>query len=264
LEEIKMKKMIATLAAVALFAGPALADLSTLPRVTIPKGAYTVQPAGVDAGGERGIDPTPIYNNTTFGPTTYHIQNSGLFIGDDAHMDGTTITSIRWVYSDGGTASFSSSVAFFYNTANDAGPLLGNTVTFVSGTQVYGAVFNVTGLPAATANNPTGGWIITVGLPALVTGPDVWVGFNSTSTTPQGAQAPGFRAGLRGGGVLTAGFSHNLHFAGFFTGPTATSFFSAGSTLTGNLRMQLGGVPEPAAAALLAMGGLVALRRRRA
>jgi hypothetical protein len=264
-----MKKMIASLAAVALFAAPALAELSH-PSKTIPKGSYTIEPyyGEMDGSGTRGIDPTPIYNNTTFGPTTYHINNAGVFVGDDAHMAGTTITSIRWVYSDGGTggtSAHSSSVAFFYNTANDAGPILGNTVTFVSGTVTYGAVFNVTGLPQATVNNPAGGWIITVGLPALVTGPDVWCGISSTSTTPGGPQGPGTRAGLRGGGVQTVpgASSHNLHWSGFFASPPTTSFFTTPG-LTGNFRWQFGGVPEPAAAALMAIGGLLALRRRRA
>jgi hypothetical protein len=264
-----MKKLIASLAAVALFAAPALAELAH-PGITIPKGSYTIEPADVDDGTRH--DPANLagnYNNLQLGhapQTQYRIPNNlGGFVGDDLHMVGTTVTGYRWVYSDPGAFSHSSSLAFF-NMANpaDGGPLLGNTVTFVSGTITYGAVFNVTGLPEATVNNPGGGWLITVGLPALTTATDIWVGLASNSLTV----SPPNTLGLRGtdlnqnvpaGSNEGVGFSHNLHWSGFAATAPQTSFFTnAGG---GNFRMAA--LPEPAVACLLALGGLVVLRRRK-
>jgi hypothetical protein len=252
-----MKKLIASLAAVALFAGPALAELA--PRV-IPQGSYTITPYEAVDDASRGISYTAgIYNNLT-GPTTESINNGGFFVGDDVHMTGATMTAFQWIYVDGGTGSHSSLVAFFYNTPGDGGPLLGNTVTFVSGTQTYGAVFNITGLPQATAGNTVGGWLITVTLPTVVLGTDAWVGLSTNSTTPTGPIGPGSRPGLRSGNNPTVGSSHDLYWSGFYATPPYTSFFT--SPTDSNLRMAI--LPEPAVAAVLGIGGLLALRRRRA
>jgi hypothetical protein len=258
LEEIKMKKMIASLAAVALFAAPALAEPTT--KIVIPKGAYTVSPADVQEG-TRGINDDGIYNNLHSGePQTQYLVNNqgGLFIGDDLHMTspGTAMTTFRWVYSDNGTTAngggtgHSSTLVFSHNTANDGGSVLNFAGTTGGATT---AAFLITGLPNATLNNPGGGWLITVGLPGITTGPDAWVGLASNSTTPAAG------VGLRGTSLSPAvGSSHNLHWAGFFTGPTATSFFTVPNG--GSFRMVV--LPEPAVAGLLALGGLVMLRRR--
>jgi hypothetical protein len=247
--------MIGTLAAVALLAAPALAELS--PSKIITRGNYTIAPYDLNEV-ERQYDPLAgIYNNTT-GPTRYSMNNAGFFVGDDAHMLGGTVTGFQWIYVDNGPASHTSTVAFFYNTAADGapGPLLGNTVTFTSGTITYGAVFGVTGLPEATPGNPGGGWLITVGLPTFVSGPDVWVGIASNSLNPT-------RAGLRAGNVPTVGNSHDLYWSGFYATAPYTSFFAVTAPVAdADLRMAV--LPEPAAAAVLAIGGLLALRRRRA
>ena len=150
----------ATGAAVALFAAPVLAE-PTAP-IVIPKGSYTIEPAPDTETGTRH-DPNNlagIYNNLQLGhsQTQYRVpNNAGRFVGDDLHMTGNTITGYRWVYSDPGTGSHTSTMAFFNNTPGDAGPLLGNTATFTSGGFTYGAVFAITGLPNATSGNPGGG-----------------------------------------------------------------------------------------------------------
>jgi hypothetical protein len=255
-----MKKMIASLAAVALFAAPALAEISN--KIVIPKGAYTVSPSDIQEG-TRGINDDGIYNNLQSGEvqTQYRIPNNeGLFIGDDLHMTapGTAMTTFRWVYSDpgnttnGGGASHSSTVVFSHNTANDGGAVTNFAATTGGATT---AAFLITGLPNATINNPGGGWLITVGLPGITTGPDIWVGLASNSGTVSGPNT----LGLRGTSLSPdVGSSHNLHYAGFFTGPTATSFFTVANG--GTFRMAV--LPEPAVAGLLALGGLVMLRRR--
>jgi hypothetical protein len=263
-----MKKLIASLAAVALFAAPALAELAHTP-IVIPKGSYTIEPAPdvVEEGTRHSPANTAgIYNNLQLGhaQTQYRIpNNNGGFVGDDLHMTGNTITGYRWVYSDPGTGSHSSLMAFFNNTPGDAGPLLGNTVTFVSGTQTYGAVFNITGLPNATSGNPGGGWLITVTLPTLATATDIWVGFSSNSLTVGDPS----NLGLRGTNLSPGpahpnegvGSSHNLHWSGFYASPPYTSFFThAGG---GNFRQAA--LPEPGVACVLALGGLAVLRRRK-
>lgn len=256
-----MKKLIASLAAVALFAAPAMAELAQR-TFTIPKGSYTVRP----------YDPTEVerhysvgeglYNNLS-APTRASINNPGFFVGDDAHMAAAgNVTSFHWIYVDGGAAaSHTSTIAFFANTPGDGAPVLGNTLTFTSGGFTYGAIFAVTGLPQGTVGNPNGGWLISVGLPAFAAPQDVWAGIASTSTTPGGAIGPGMRPGLRAGNVPTVGSSHDIYWAGFAATAPYTSFFpNAG--VHDNLRMAI--IPEPAAAAVLAIGGLLALRRRRA
>jgi MYXO-CTERM domain-containing protein len=244
--------MIGSLAAVALLAAPALAELSP---INIPQGSYTIRPYDVNDV-ERQYDPSAgIYNNTT-GPTRYSINNAGKFVGDDVHMTGATVTGFQWIYVDNGPGSHTSTLAFFYNTPGDAGPLLGNTATFTFGGITYGAVFSVSGLPESTTTNPAGGWLITVGLPAFFTGTDAWVGIASNSTTPT-------RAGLRAGNVPTVGSSHDLYWSGFYVTPPYTSFFTVTAPV-GDADLRIAVLPEPAAAALLAMGGLLALRRRRA
>lgn len=254
-----MKKMIALLAVVAITA-PALAEPTQ--RIVIPKGSYTIEPAPEVEPGVRH-DPNNlagIYNNLQLGhtQTQYVVPNQGNFVGDDLHMVGTEITGIRWVYSDPGTGSHTSTAVFLHNTAGDAA--LGSFVYFPYGTQTYPAAFLITGLPNATPNNPGGGWLITVGLPSIPTGnPDIWMGLNSNSTTAAGTR------GLRGtnltpnnpAGNEGVGNSHNLHFA---TSTAGTSFFTVPNG--GSFRMAV--LPEPAIAAMMALGGVLALRRRRA
>lgn len=267
-----MKKFLGSLAAVALFAAPAMAELA-YQSITIPKGSYTIEIAP-DVEVDDGTRHSPAnlagnYNNLHLGhagQTQYRIpNNAGAFVGDDLHMAGNTVTGYRWVYSDpGAAASHTSTMAFFNNGPADGGPLLGNTLTFSSGTATgLGAVFNVTGLPNATANNPGGGWLITVGLPTLTAaGNDLWVGFQSNSLTVGTPANLGLRGTNFGNnsppGNEGVGSSHNLHFSGLTTSSPGTSFFSPG---TGNFRQAA--LPEPAVAGLLALGGLVVLRRRK-
>ena len=251
-----MKKLIASLAAVAICTAPALAEPAN--KILIPKGSYTVQPATVES--ERGINDDGIYNNLQSGlaQTQYREpNNAGFFVGDDLHMTmpGTAMTTFRWVYSDNGALpsfpSHSSTLLFSNNTASDGG----NVTSFALTTGVSGftAAFLITGLPNATVNNPAGGWLITVGLPGIQTGPDIWVGLASNSNTVDGADT----LGLRGTSLSpTVGSSHNLHYSTDFT--TATSFYTVPNG--GSFRMVV--LPEPAVAGLLAFGGLVVLRRR--
>jgi MYXO-CTERM domain-containing protein len=261
-----MKKLIGSLAMVAVVTAPALAELSQ--PITIPQGAYTITPYGTDevSDATRGISYTAgLYNNLT-APTRYSQNNANRFVGDDIHMVGPgSITGFQWVYVDGGPDSHSSSLAFFHNNAADTMPLLGNTVTFTSGTQVYGAVFNVTGLPQSTPGNPNGGWLITVNLPHLTTGADLWIGLATNSDTPTGGIGVGMRPGLRAGNAPTVGDSHDLYWSGFNSPGPYTTFYappaSGGST---NHDWRFAVLPEPAAAGLLAVGALLALRRRRA
>jgi len=261
-----MKKLIASLAAVALFAAPVLAEFAN-PGKTIPSSQVTIRPYDLSEVERHYSLGEGIYNNLQ-GPTRYSINNSLKFFGDDAHMTGNTVTSFHWIYVDNGMigpntgGSHTSTLAFFVNTPGDGGPLLGNTATFVSGTMTYGAVFGVTGLPQWTANNPAGGWLISVGLPSFVTGPDLWVGIQSTSTNPT-------RAGLRAGNGPTVGqlpladASHNLYWSGFFaTGPPTSFFTVTAPVMDADLRIAI--IPEPAAAGLMVLGGVLALRRRRA
>jgi hypothetical protein len=270
-----MKKLIASLAVVAILAVPALADLSE--PIVIRKGQYTLEPAP-DVESTRH-DPANLegnYNNLQLGhpQTQYRIPNNqGFFVGDDLHMVGTSVTGYRWVYSDPGDGgdgpggvlvSHSSSMAFFnMATPNDGGPLLGNTVMFTSGGSTFAAVFNVTGLPEATTNNPGGGWLITVGLPTLTTAMDIWVGFKSNSMTAPNPATTGLRGTNLSPGPAHpnegVGSSHNLHWSGFAASPPYTAFFSHPGG--GNFRQAA--LPEPGIAGLLALGGLLVLRRRK-
>jgi hypothetical protein len=250
-----MKKMIASLAAVALFAAPALAEPTN--KIVIPKGSYSISPADVQEG-TRGINNDGIYNNLQSGnpQTQYLLNNQTAFVGDDLHMiaPGSVMTTFRWVYSDngntanGGGVSHTSTLLFSNNTAGDNSAV--NSFALTTGVSSFTAAFLITGLPNATVNNPNGGWLITVGLPGIQTGPDIWVGLLSGSTTVG-------NVGLRGTSLSpTVGSSHNLHYA--TTGFTSTSFFTVANG--GTFRMAV--LPEPAVAGLLALGGLVMLRRR--
>jgi len=258
-----MKKLIGSLAAVALFVAPAMAELAHTP-ITITKGNYTIQPYDATEVERHYSLGEGLYNNLQ-APTRSSINNPGYFVGDDAHMAAAgAVTSFHWIYVDGGAAaSHTSTLAFFANTAGDAGPVLGNTLTFTSGGFTYGAIFAVTGLPQSTSGNPNGGWLISVGLPSFAAPADVWAGISSSSTTPTGGIGLGMRPGLRTGNAPTVGSSHNLYFAGLTSSLPGTTFFDNGANpANANLRMAI--IPEPAVAAMLAFGGLLALRRRRA
>jgi hypothetical protein len=263
LEEKEMRKVVAMMAVLGMAAVPALADIAP---IQITKGMYTYQP--VDVGGNRGLDPNNvagIYNNLQIGnaQTQYRIPNNqGMMVGDDLHMTGNVVTGVRWVYSDPGVGSHTSLVGFFNQDGSDTGPVAGNTATFTSLGSTYAALFSITGLPNATPGNPGGGWLITVGLPSIPTTNDIWIGFQSNSlTAPNPANM-----GLRGTNLVPGpgegvGSSHNLHWSGFNTTPPYTTFFPhAGG---GNFRVNVLGTPEPAVACLLALGGLVVLRRRK-
>jgi hypothetical protein len=246
---------------VALFAAPALAEPTN--KIVIPKGSYSISPADVQEG-TRGLSDDGIYNNLHIQPgevqTQYRVpNNAGSFIGDDLHMiaPGTLMTTFRWVYSDpgntanGGGPSHSSTLLFSHNTANDNSAV--NNFALTTGVSSFTAAFLITGLPNATLNNPGGGWLITVGLPGIQTGPDVWVGLLSNSGTVSGPNT----LGLRGTSLSpNTGSSHNLHYA--TSDFSSTSFFTVANG--GTFRMAV--LPEPAVAGLLALGGLVMLRRR--
>jgi len=235
------------------------------------------------------------------GATSYFVDNAPHMVVDDYHMGrkATDFTGFIWVYTDGGknTGAFTSmnyrshdsTVAFFENTANDGAPgplsLMQMQVTFTTLTSTFqtmittltttvGASILITSLPEATLGNPAGGWGIRVtklqnfGFNFLSTTAHGWMGIWSKSLTPwspappaAGSPAPGLRGGIRATQFAPhIGDSHDNVFA------TATTFGSSFLDLNGiadtdNIRWAV--VPEPGVAGLLALSGLLVLRRRR-
>jgi hypothetical protein len=313
LEEIKMKKTLLMVTALAITATSALAGATRAPdgRFILPKEAYQIVP--LDAAGNPIPDggranpgftnDVGQYNNLQLGvagATSYFVDNAPKMVIDDYHMGrkATDMTGFIWVYTDGGKnagpftsmnyRSHDSTVALFTNTANDnsALNLMQMQVTFTTLTSTFqtmvttltttvGASILITGLPEATIGNPAGGWGIRVtkldgvGFNILSTSAHGWMGIWSQSLTPwnaappaAGSPAPGLRGGIRATQFNPhIGDSHDNVFA------TATTFGSSFLDLNGvndsdNIRWAV--VPEPGVAGLLALSGLLVLRRRRA
>jgi len=258
-----MKKALATvvvmgLAAAPLMAAPAYmidpANTHALPLDQVDSsrsptgyvnGAETYDAMGNNAGGQNVISAS-----FTLGPTTWLFEDVTLPSSQAGSLGGMHFVFINPGATTAGVATHS---FIFMTNPGGAGTAIGATILNSTGAGSFGALFG-TGAALGTVNF-TGAGIF---LPQTF-----WVGLRVSVTT--GHQI--------GAGPVQSGSSTTALGTGFGTfgvGPSAP--FVTGTAFTipsgfgsgGVVSMAMDFVPEPAAACLLGLGGLVALRRRRA
>jgi hypothetical protein len=249
-----MRKVFATLAVAMLMAAPAMAELSMTPTVVDPSW-ITVTPIG------EGLRTTTMYVNGTenlydnmasaFGVTGSSPYTNGVtagaatFVLDDMHFaaPSNTISHVHFLYYNpgaGGTLmSPSTDVLAFFSNPGGLNTAVGATLalySFMAPTGFFLFSLNISGAPA-------------------VVGQDVWMGYNKSLTT--------FWTG--GGQPVTFGTGTNIGALGFSPTTISPSLFTTfmGAPAPGSLHWAVGGVPEPVTITLLAIGGLVSLRRRK-
>ena len=236
-----MKKLVVCLSAMALLTTPAMAELADN-AITLDSSYWTATP--LDGGRPYTQAAVYVYDNmwTAVGgpsPRTALAASvcgfitpswiaPGLTLMDDFQLVSPTFSVMHYIYWATGTAGVGSHtqiIAFL----SDAGGAPGATF----------AAFQVTGLPMG------GGWIMTLGLPTVTApGTAIWGGAIALAAIDYPLGGP---AGIGG---HTAACMYPLNGGGFLT------------SWPGNLQWAIG-VPEPTTIGLLALGGLLALRRRR-
>lgn len=270
-----MKKALMMLALVGLVAGPAMASMAPLNPTVLPNGmTSSVELSGSVSNptlprpgpfSYKPNDPIHAYDNMwdgsgqIFGPAAYvggasPYIGSGTFLFDDVTLAPgyTAVSDVQFLFYQAGgriDGCQNMTIAFFSNPGgNDTS--IGATIAAYAYTSVSCGFF-----------------IFTAGFPQTVVPQDFWIGFRLTGSplSPQGTQ-------------LLGSFGHTNGQAGSGTNPTALhrgsgdsiqAFFNGASisvTSVGQVMMAMNGkgIPEPATIGLLAVAGVLALRRRKA
>ena len=242
-----MKKLIVCLSAVALLTTPAMAELGDNATI-LDSSHWTATP--LDGGRPYTSAAFYVYDNmwTAIGGPTPRTINMATLCGfttpgasylppsvtvaDDFTLTQHTFSAMHYIYWATGTSLQTFTQLLAFQTDNSL-PTGGPGAIFAS--------FSITGLPGS------GGWIMTLGLPTLVAPNSVhiWgamVSWGKMIDYPLGA------AGLPPG----------------IGGHQPKCMYPGVTSHAGNLMWAIGSpVPEPTTIGLLAIGGLLALRRRR-
>jgi hypothetical protein len=269
-----MKKALIVALLVGLVAAPAMAGLVPNPPTRV--GNFTASPFGDVA--ERGFpydanNPADVYDNGIYisgfsnGPSTFYAGGiitlaAGVFMCDDVTLApgataigtaGTGSGGIDWVFNNyyAGPGSHNVTIAFFSNPGgNDTS--LGATI----------AAFSFGG------GVPNGYYLLSAGLPLFATPGDLWVCIAHSVTTRHFFSGPAGNSDTDPGSANPAvtynGSSDNLMLVLSTAGATLLTGGSAPAEFDTNWALQGTFIPEPATAAILVLGGLVALRRRKA
>lgn len=270
-----MKRAILAACLAALVATPAMAGLASLNPMQIT-GTVGYDIANQQPG-PRGFpyasnNPNGVYDNmlsvpglTQPAPSTFYAGGildlpAGAFMCDDITLaPGTTFIGsagtgsggLDWVFNNStqGTGLHNVTIAFLSNPGgNDTS--LGATI----------AAFSFGG------GIPNGYYVFTAGLPVFnVPTADIWLCIAHSVPTRHffsGNPVHG-TPGTADPTALYQGSSDNLFLVLSTAGATLFTGGTAPALLNNNWALQ-GGVPEPSVAALLAIGGLLALRRRKA
>jgi hypothetical protein len=221
-----MRKLTLCVAVLALVAAPALAERTIEPLSSIRYMDY----------GTGQVRTGPVYQDlATAGWFNAGQTNYPMPVADDIHGTGPdTIVSmtIGYVNEDATTGTFVLPVTFYTNTASD------------------GVIPGAGAVPIASFSItlPYGAFIIAnIPVPNVAVGTDFWFE----------AQYGGFQTAgpiLTGNPAGTVGYSHDI-----FAQTSTTWNFESGTWAD----FTLGFVPEPASIGLLAVSGLLMLRRRR-
>ncbi len=240
-----MKKLVAFMAVAAL-ATTAFAGISN----PVPAGTH-INTATLDLGTGHVSRGTTIYADLV---TSGYYLNAGtsaaypLPVGDDIHaISGGTITQFTFGYfNPATTGTFGIVASFFAGDPNDTSPP--PIPTGFAGPTSAIAWYTLTGLPV-------GAWFYTITGVNVPVGPDFFFEMDFSGAYFQagtGAVAAGPLLTLNPGG--TVGYSHNV-----FT-QTGSLWGLGGPWADFVLSFDI--IPEPATIGLLALAGLVVLRRR--
>lgn len=224
-------------AAIVLAAGAAMsvAAVATAGIVTPDSiGGMKIGHAYIDlTDGGHNNRQTPIYSNITNSTGFYANEAGNPPVADDLHMvSGGNMVEFTFGYVDAtdGIPVNSLVCSFYANDPADSTVPPANPI----------ASYNVTGLPG------DGAWLITVTVPAVAVPMDIWAETDYSATA---------NAGPLIYDPPTLGSSHDLFASG------GTLFFFGGDPHA-NFAWEIA-VPAPGSMALLGLGGLVAIRRRR-
>lgn len=273
-----MKKVLVAALLAALVATPAMAGL-TPPSIQNPTRVVNTSAYSLDGAAPRGYpyapnNPLGVYDNMIVtasgfgnGPSTFTLGGiidlpAGAFMCDDMTLRpgttaigsaGTGSGGIDWVYNNApqGAGVHGVTIAFF-NNPGGADTTLGTTI----------AAFTF-----GTGGAPNGYFLLSAGLPSFAVGTtDIWVCIAHSVPTRHffsGDPVDG-APGTANPGSLYQGSSDNI--ALVFGGTVTPFFFSGSGAALANANWALQGsiVPEPSVAGLLVIGGLLALRRRKA
>lgn len=295
-----MKKFLVIAALVALVATPAMAGITPeRANTNLPEFSATAV-SGPTSGGRSAVytmnSPDHVYDNyqsTVSGAPVapddviYSWSNKNTtsgqnFLGQYNRLTlkpgATSITQLhlRIVTGREPGATLPLQVAF-YSTAGASGYGVGSFLQDTAANTAFYA-FNLNNNGGAPALfNYTLSWTNPIVAPA---GGNLWIGFQSAMKFSlrggweQGTQVDGGNGDAlpaakyigAGSGVFATGVGL-LSASGITSGSAfITAFTSSGvpTRYLNNFHLALGGVPEPTTAVLLALGGLVALRRRKA
>jgi len=185
------------------------------------------------------------------------IAGSATFVMDDitlaSSFSSASLGGLHWIfYNPGGSAGSGGTATGQFTT--DTWAFFSNPGTGAIGATI--AAFQLSGIQ-------TGFFIFTLDFSGsgLVLPKNSWIGFRKSFGTVA-------YLGGTGGDAGSSTQDVGLGFGTFPTGITSStvapvSLLGAGGTGGGSLHIAMGLFPEPASAALLAIGGLVVLRRRR-
>lgn len=297
-----MKKFLMIAALVAMVAAPAFAGVTPERNSNYPEFTATAVAEGSGAAARSAIytmnSPDHVYDNyqssagTPSAPVApddviYSWSNKNTtsgqnFLGQYNRLKlkpgATNITQMHLRIVTGrevGPTQLPLQVAF-YSTAGTSGFAVGSFLADTAANTAFYA-FNLTNPAAPALFNYTLTWTNPIVAPA---NGNLWIGFQSSMKfsirggLEQGTQVDGGPGDAlptakyigSGSGVFATGVG--LLSASGITSSMAfkTAFTSSGvpTAYLNNFHLALGGVPEPTTAVLLALGGLVALRRRRA
>lgn len=278
-----MKKALAIVAVMGLAAAPVMA----LPIVNLDQSAASsVQLSGTPfAPGGSSRTPTggylngseTVYDNMAgaFGvtgstPFTFTAGVGGsTFIFDDIHINSSlssaTIGGMHWLFYNpgaGGTAGVTADTIAFFSNPGGANTAIGATIA------AFGLSLG-TGFVLQSVNFTGSG---------LVLPKDSWVGFRKSAAVLYTGGAPGPAAFGTASAAIGLGFGPTGPITSTFVAPITNTLLTGGGFVafvtsptgvpvgpqTGSLHIAMDLVPEPAAISLLSLGGLLALRRRRA
>lgn len=269
-----MKKALVMLALVGFVAGPAMASMAPLNPTVLPNSmTATAELGGTPSNPQprpgpfsyKPNDPIHAYDNQwgnfgVLGPAAY-VAGASPYIGSATFLfDDVTLAP--------GYTAVSDVQFLFYQAGGRIDSCQNMTIAFFSNPGGNDTLIGATIAAYAYTNVSCGFFIFTAGFPQTAVPQDFWIAFRLTGSplSPQGTQLLGSFSHTNG--QAADGGSTNPTALHRGSGDSVQAFFNGASfsvSSVGQVMMALNGkVPEPATIGLLAVAGMLVLRRRKA